>query len=141
MTKRRTLLLLATSSLAACSEPSSNVVCIDATDAGVDPKTCVAAYEPTFDLIEANTFRPTCAKSGVSCHASTGRQGGLNFEDPDDAYGVLLEKYVRRSEPACSPLVHRLVSKDGNVRMPPGRSLPEGEQCAIARWIGAGALR
>src|SRR5262245_1091435 len=71
---------------AGCSDsPTSSPVCIDAGIAN----DCTPPYEPTFDAVYANTFRPTCAKSGVSCHAATGKQGGINFDDPEAAYAAL----------------------------------------------------
>jgi hypothetical protein len=104
---------------------------------------CTPLYEPSYDNVFARTLKPTCAKSGVSCHASTGRQGHLSFEDADEAYGLLLETthVVRPGDPSCSPLVARLVATDGNVRMPPGRSLPPDERCAVIQWIANGAHR
>ncbi len=109
-------------------------------DAGVD-LSCTPAYEATYDALYDNVFEPSCASPGFACHAATGRQGGLNFDDRDGAYQVLTRDKLRAGEPACSVLVHRIVSTDGKVRMPPGRSLPAGEQCAIVRWIADGAKR
>ena len=110
-------------------------------DAGVDPG-CTPAYAPTtYDALYTNTLRPSCAKSGVSCHASTGKQGGVNFDDAEEAFATLSQTKVRAGEPACSILVHRILATDGKVRMPPGASLPGGEQCAIIKWIAEGAKR
>lgn len=104
---------------------------------------CTPLYEPSYDNVFARTLKPTCAKSGVSCHASTGRQGGLSFEDAEEAYGQLLDttQTARPGDPSCSVLVARVVATDGNFRMPPGRSIDPGEQCAIALWIANGAKR
>jgi hypothetical protein len=104
---------------------------------------CTPLYEPSYENVFAKTLMPTCAKSGVSCHASTGRQGGLAFEDADESYRLLLEstQAVRAGDPACSPIVARLVATDGNVRMPPGRSLDAKEQCSVIQWIAKGAKR
>ena len=104
---------------------------------------CTPLYEPNFDNVFAKTLKPTCAKSGVSCHASTGNQGGLSFDDPDEAYRQMLEttQVARPGSPSCSPLVGRIVALDGNVRMPPGRSLDANEQCSIIQWIANGARR
>jgi hypothetical protein len=122
--------------LASCDEPT-RAPCVAASfDAG-----CAPSYEPTYDAVYANTLKPSCAKSGVSCHASTGRQGGLNFDDAEDAYTALKRRSVVPGEPACSDLVRRIGALDGNVRMPPGRSLPADEQCSIVRWIERGAAR
>jgi hypothetical protein len=120
----------------ACDE-STSAPCVAAT---FDPA-CTASYEPTYDNVFANTLKPSCAKSGVSCHASTGRQGGLNFDDAEGAYTALKRRAVVPGQPGCSDLVRRIGSRDGNVRMPPGRSLPDDEQCSIVRWIERGALR
>jgi hypothetical protein len=120
-----------------CSDPAPAPVCIDS---GVDPA-CAPPYEPTWDALFANTLQPSCAKSGVSCHASTGRQGGINFDDREAAYAALLRRDVRAGEPECSPMVHRLVSTDGKFRMPPGANIDPAAQCAVVRWIAAGAKR
>lgn len=104
---------------------------------------CAPLYEPSYANVFAKTLQPTCAKSGVSCHASTGKQGGVAFDDADVAYTQLLEttQAVRAGDPACSAIVARVVATDGNVRMPPGRSIDPGEQCAIIQWIANGARR
>jgi hypothetical protein len=130
---------LVMSGLTACpATPDKKApVCLDA---GIDLD-CEPAYEPTYDALYANTFLPSCAKSGVSCHASTGRQGDVSFDDPEDAYAALLHDKVRPEEPECSVLVHRILATDGKIRMPPGRSLSAGEQCAIVKWIASGAKR
>lgn len=112
-------------------------VCIDA---GIDP-TCTPAYEPTWDALYTTTFKPGCAFSGVSCHAAKGHQGDINFEDESAAYSDLLHGKVVAGKPECSTLVHRVVSTDGDERMPPATSLSAGEKCAIAQWIIAGAKR
>jgi hypothetical protein len=125
--------------LAGCPATDPAPFCLDA-DAGVDPS-CAPAYEPTYDALYDRTFRPSCAKSGVSCHASTGRQGGIDFDDREAAYVALTARKVEAGRPECSPLVQRVVATTGDVRMPPGRSLPAGEQCAIIRWVAGGAKR
>jgi len=104
---------------------------------------CTPLYEPSYANVFSKTLQPTCAKSGVSCHASTGKQGGVAFDDADVAYTQLLDttQAVRAGDPACSAIVARVVATDGNVRMPPGRSIDPGEQCAIIQWIANGAKR
>ena len=118
-------------------------VACDAGEACPDaPKeTCTPAYEPTFANVFAKTLAPSCAKSGVSCHAE-GAQGGLSFLEENRAYETLgTRRSVVPKGASCSPMVTRLEAVDGKVRMPPGRSLPEGEICAVRRWIEAGAKR
>lgn len=124
--------------LASCSgddePPKSSCVQVDTS--------CAPLYEPTYEQVFARTLKPSCALSGVSCHASTGAQGGLVFEDPAEAHQRLLDSgRVKPGDPACSELVRRLASTEPMVRMPPGRPLDAAEQCAIVRWIANGAAR
>ena len=103
---------------------------------------CTPAYEPTYDNLYANTFQPTCAKSGFSCHSPDGHQGGLNFFDKEAVYSQLHDTHaVRPGNPECSTIVANVKSLDPLVRMPPGKSIPEGEQCAIIEWVRNGAKR
>lgn len=132
--------------VAACGDDSGPaapaLVCANVAPDRSSPS-CTPLYEPSYDDVFAKTLKPTCAKSGVSCHASTGRQGGLAFEDPDEAYRMLVDSthVVRPGDPSCSPIVARIVATDGKVRMPPGRSLEATEQCSIIQWIASGAKR
>lgn len=49
---------------------------------------------------------------------------------------------VMASDPSCSLLMKRLMSKDPNVHMPKGpTSLSDGEICTITQWIANGAPR
>lgn len=101
---------------------------------------CTPAYEPTYAEVFENTLRPSCGKTGVSCHAE-GRQAGLGFVDAEQAYRDLHEtSVVQAGAPACSRLVARLRETDPKLRMPPGRALDAAEVCAIVRWIERGAL-
>jgi hypothetical protein len=133
------------SSVVACGDdpaPASVRACADVAAAKASPS-CTPLYEPTYANVFDKTLKPTCAKSGVSCHASTGRQGGLAFDDADESHKLLLEttQAVRAGDPACSALVGRIVASDGKVRMPPGRSLEPSEQCSVIQWIASGAKR
>lgn len=127
--------------LVGCSDPNpSGNAPPPCLDGGID-LACTPAYPATYDALYTNTFQKSCAASGVSCHAATGRQGGIDFSNPDVAYTALTERVVKPGAPECSILVHRVISTNGKVRMPPGRSLPPGEQCAIIKWIAEGAHR
>jgi Planctomycete cytochrome C len=140
------LLLLssfAVASAGGCSDPppaSSDPAPVVCLDAGID-ESCTPAYEPTFDALYANTFQRSCASPGVSCHAETGKQGGVDFSAPEAAYAALTKNKLHAGDPACSVLVQRVVSTDGKTRMPPGRSLSAGEQCAVIQWVAKGAPR
>ena len=125
--------------LAACPKEGEEepVICLEAGSLGA----CTPPFEPTYDNLYATTFQPTCAKSGFSCHSPEGHQGGLDFFDEEAVYGQLLQHAVKPGNPECSSLAQRVISTDGFQRMPPGKSLSEGEQCAIIEWIRAGAKR
>ena len=134
------LFLLPMLALAACPGDDTSadpVVCLEAGSLA----SCTPAYEPTYDNLYANTFQPTCAKSGFSCHSPEGHQGGLNFFDKDAVYTQLLNRPVKPGNPECSNLVQRVTTKDAYQRMPPGKSIPDGEQCAVIQWVRAGAKR
>lgn len=53
---------------------------------------CAPLYAATYDEVFTRTLAPTCGKSGVSCHSTTGHQGGLAFEDADTAFRLLGER-------------------------------------------------
>ncbi len=137
-------LLLAAGGLfaAGCSGPAPTpAACVEGLDLGCSP-----LYSPSFDQVYARTLQPTCAQSGASCHSAEGKQGGLDFDDPDRAYAALLgegseEARVIAGDPACSLLVERLVSSDPKLQMPPGNPLSAAERCALVQWIEKGATR
>lgn len=134
---RITLLGLTTAALLACNG--------DADEAGActtpPPASCAPLYEPTFDQLFARTLQPSCGVSGSSCHASEGRQGGLAFASADESYDLLVSRgRVKAGDPACSEVMVRVLST-GRDRMPPGRALDPGAQCALSQWIANGAKR
>ncbi|MDP6944953.1 MAG: c-type cytochrome domain-containing protein, partial [Myxococcota bacterium] len=110
---------------------------------------CDPLYLPTtFDNVFERTLEPGCALGSSSCHAPEGAKGGLVFDalDPDAAWTALLEPLnteprVVAGDPACSPLVHRIVSDDSAFQMPPGTGLSAPEWCAVVHWILEGASR
>ena len=103
---------------------------------------CAPAYEPTFAQVFERTLKPSCGVSGRSCHAAEGHQGGLVYEDADQAHALLLDRgVVKPGDAACSPLALRITSTDKFRRMPPAGLLPAAEQCAVQTWIANGARR
>lgn len=113
----------------------------------IDPS-CTPLYAPTFDNIYENTLHKTCAQTAV-CHSREGAMGGLVYEDPDEAYRLLLgqmapkvgDAKVLPGDAACSELVERIESANVSFQMPPGKPLLAAERCAIEQWIAAGAKR
>jgi hypothetical protein len=124
-----------------CSTPAPASTCVQGLDL-----TCSPLYSPTFDQVYARTLHPTCAQSGASCHSAEGKQGGLDFDDPDRAYSLLLgegggKARVVAGDAACSLLVERIESADKKSQMPPGSPLSAAERCALEQWIENGAKR
>ena len=129
--------------LTACSEQPPEPSCV--TDVVAD---CAPQYSPpTFAVVFEKILRPTCASGKGTCHTADAAKGGLVFEEPDVAHGLLLGKRdgrarVAAGDPACSLLVRRLRALDSRERMPPGPTgLSAGEICTVTRWIGDGAQR
>ena len=109
---------------------------------------CAAQYDPPiYPTIFEKILHPTCAAGTGTCHSADAAQGGLVFEDADQAYATLLGTEGQRArvvagDAACSLLVERLEASDAAKRMPPGpEPLTEGERCTIVQWIAAGAAR
>jgi hypothetical protein len=105
---------------------------------------CAPQYDPpTFAIIYEKILHPTCATGIGTCHTADAAKGGLVYEDPDEAYGRLVDgRRVIPGDPSCSLLMKRLTSTDRSYHMPPGSlSLTAGEECTIVQWIAAGAKR
>ncbi len=131
---------------AGCSDPEppppTRPRCLEA----VDVTNCAPLHPAEFPELYKAVFSVTCASSGSLCHGPNGRQGGLAFADPDEAYALLLgtaggKARVVPGDAACSELIVRLDSRGQPWSMPPGGQLEEGTRCAIRRWVAAGALR
>lgn len=134
------LLLVAVALACACS-PGDDDGGDDATCVPYDAA-CAPLYQPTFDQVFQRTLKPTCALSGRSCHAAEGRQGFLVYEEPDEAYDLLLQSgAVKPGDASCSKLAYRIGTDRASRRMPPGAPLSEAERCAIQKWIADGAKR
>jgi Planctomycete cytochrome C len=100
---------------------------------------------PLYSTIYRDLIQPQCTL-GSSCHSGSGAMGGLVLDNPDDTYDALLGlkggiKRVLPRDPACSPLVVRLQSRDPNFAMPPGAGsrLSDAALCDFVQWIKQGA--
>src|SRR5689334_23064401 len=103
---------------------------------GLNVDSCDLAFPAQFDLIFDRILKPSCASAGVSCHGSSGGQGGLVFTDKADAYDRLLAPKpggarVKPGDAACSEIVVRLDSIGNSWSMPPMNPLDERERCTI----------
>jgi hypothetical protein len=102
---------------------------------------------PTYSSIFAQILQPTCAQGMGTCHTADAAMGGLVFQDPDQAYALLLGQgggraRVNPGDPSCSLIIIRLESNDPTFRMPPGPTpLLESARCDMVQWIANGAAR
>jgi hypothetical protein len=107
---------------------------------------CAPQHDPPiYASIYAKIIQPQCT-AGSSCHSAAAAMGGLVLDNADDTYDALLglrggTKRVLPRDPACSPLMLRLTSRDSNYVMPKGSRLLEAEICDFVLWIKEGAQK
>jgi hypothetical protein len=107
---------------------------------------CLPLHQPPiYSTIYAEIIQKQCA-TGSSCHSAGAAMGGLVLDKADDTYDTLLgvnggTKRVLPRDPACSPLMLRLTSRDPNYVMPKGSRLLEPEICDFVLWIKEGAQK
>jgi cytochrome c551/c552 len=126
--------------LAACGGPAnSSLSCV------VVKTECSPLYDPpTYAAIYSKIFQPTCAAGRGTCHTADAKMGGLFFQNPAEAYQLLIgvtdgRARVLRDNPGCSLLAERLESRDRRFQMPPGTPLSDAELCTVMKWLAAGA--
>jgi cytochrome c len=98
---------------------------------------------PLYSKIYPEIIQPQCTV-GSSCHSTDAAMGGLVLANADDTYDTLLglkggTKRVLPRDPACSPLMVRLESRDPNFVMPKGSRLSDAALCDFIQWIKEGA--
>lgn len=115
----------------ACGDPPLECATVDLA--------CTPQYPPTFANVFAQTLEPDC--SAAACHDASNPKGNLDLSEIDVAYDGLLDGHVDPADVACSELVARLYTDEPAWHMPRGKTLTDSEQCAVAQWVAAGALR
>jgi len=100
---------------------------------------------PIYSTIYREIILKQCT-TGTVCHSAAGAMGGLVLDNADDTYDALLgvkggTKRVLPRDPACSPLMLRLTSRDPNYVMPQGSRLLDSEICDFVLWIKEGAQK
>jgi hypothetical protein len=122
------------------SNPTPPPQCVEKLDVDCS----VLLYSPpTFTKIYHELIQKDCTL-GTSCHSSDAAMGGLVLSNADDTYDALLGvkggvKRVIPRDPACSPLMVRLESRDPNYVMPQGMRYSEPALCDFIQWIKDGA--
>ena len=92
----------------------------------------------TWSYLHAAIVVPSCATA--SCHSSLTRRAGIDLEDPNEAYDVLIgEQFVLPGDVNSSLI--QLLEGDERTLMPPDAPLPEADVDLFRAWIEAGALR
>lgn len=121
-------------------QPSPPPSCVENLNVGC---TAVQYPESNYSTIYRELILPQCA-IGSSCHGTGSAMGGLVLTNADDTYDALLgtkggQKRVLPGDPACSPLMVRLHSRDPVFQMPRGNRLSEPALCNFIQWIKQGA--
>ncbi len=101
---------------------------------------CAPLYTGAFATVYTQTISMDCGSNKGSCH-SAGGDSGLSFATEQETYDHLLESYVTPGDPGCSEMIVRTSSPGKDYQMPQGRALSEPEQCALRKWVEAGAPR
>jgi hypothetical protein len=101
---------------------------------------CSPQYVGNFSMVYANTIAQDCGTADGSCHSANG-DADLSFATIDESYDNLLARYVTPGDPGCSELIVRTSSPGKDYQMPKGAPLNETEQCALRKWVEAGAPR
>lgn len=101
-----------------------------------DVEACVPSYEPTWNNVYERTLAPG---QSCSCHSKMHLEGavrsGLYFNGSTRTFDQLVEgRWVEPGEAVCSRLIWSL-----ETTMPAEGGLSEGDVCAIAKWVEAGA--
>src|SRR5262245_29537694 len=100
-----------------------------------------AAQGPTY----WQDVRPALRKHCIACHNVRNVKelevsGGLTLDSYDGFMKAARKPVVHPGKSADSPLMQRILSKDEDLRMPPGSSaVPEETVALLRRWIDGGA--
>lgn len=102
----------------------------------------------TWSYVHAAIIVPSCTTS--SCHNAYNAQAGVNLQDREGAYTILvgslcepgvepLGNLVVPGSPETSRLMHLLIGDNVRRAMPPDRPLPDADIALIEQWIIDGA--
>lgn len=117
----------------ACKESPPSCLAVETACGPLYPTT-------TFANVYSMTIVRQCGADKGSCHSASG-DASLSFASEQEAYDGLLSAYVTPGDPGCSELVVRTSSPGKDYQMPQGSPLIESEQCALRKWVEAGAPR
>ena len=96
----------------------------------------VIAQEPAVKIDFAHDIVPILKAKCAECHTNGTYKGGISFDTRED---LLKSKSAVPGKSAESELVHRVVSKDPELRMPPkGAALTDKEVNLLKAWIDGG---
>ncbi|MBL0212514.1 MAG: hypothetical protein IPQ07_01370 [Myxococcales bacterium] len=117
----------------ACKDPPPACIAVETA--------CSPLYPPTtFANVYSMTIVRQCGSDKGSCHSASG-DSALSLATEQEAFDGLLANHVTPGDPGCSELVVRTSSPGADYQMPKGSPLIESEQCALRKWVEAGAPR
>lgn len=101
---------------------------------------CAPLYTTTsYANVYSQTIAQDCGADRGACHAATS-ESHLPLVGEQQSFDSLAP-YIIAGDPGCSELVVRTSGVGKDYQMPEGVPLSEAEQCALRKWVEAGAPR
>ena len=109
--------------------------------AGLTAGSAVLAADPAGARFFEESIRPVLAKNCYACHSqqSPKVQGGLRVDSPESILAGGNAGPLITAGKSERSLLMRVLSHEGELKMPPGGKLAAGDIAAIERWIQTGA--
>ncbi len=101
---------------------------------------CAPLYTTTsYANVYSQTIAQDCGADKGACHSASGASG-LSLIGEQQSFDNLA-RYITPGDPGCSEFVVRTSAPGKDYQMPQGAPLIESEQCALRKWVEAGAPR
>jgi len=101
---------------------------------------CSPLYTTTgYANVYSQTIAQDCGADKGACHSASG-SSGLSLIGEQQSFDNLAP-YITAGDPGCSEFVVRTSGVGKDYQMPEGAPLSEAEQCALRKWVEAGAPR
>lgn len=101
---------------------------------------CAPLYTTTsYANVYSQTIAQGCGADKGACHSASS-DSGLSLIGEQQSFDNLAP-YITPGNPGCSEFVVRTSGVGKDYQMPEGAPLGEAEQCALRKWVEAGAPR
>ncbi len=101
---------------------------------------CSPLYTTTsYANVYSQTIAQDCGADKGACHSANGA-AVISLVGEQQSFDNLA-LYLTPGDPGCSEFIVRTSSPGKDYQMPKGAPLIESEQCALRKWVEAGAPR